>query len=277
MRELSGLSAQYGEALKNMAENAPQTQQIHYARMLTQVKSGWTTTQRQKYMKWFQKALNKKGGRSYAGHIFNMKKVALNHIPEKERDAFKTAEIFLNKKVDFSKLARAKGPGQAWTLELYKKLEKEKGLKGRSFDNGKKMFEAALCSSCHRFAADGNSIGPDLTSLGGRFDDKAIFEAILQPNLFISDQYAATTLTTKKGVFTGRIREEEGDVIRLFSNPYDPEKLTEVKTSDVIKREYSPVSMMPPGLIYSLNAEELLDFMAYLKSGGVKSHSYFKK
>jgi hypothetical protein len=41
-----------------------------------------------------------------------------------------------------------------------------------------------------------------------------------------------------------------------------------IKRADVKGVLPSPISPMPPGLIYTLNRNELLDLFAYMKSGG---------
>jgi hypothetical protein len=46
---------------------------------------------------------------------------------------------------------------------------------------------------------------------------------------------------------------------------------------NVISAKYSPASIMLPGLINSLNAEELKDLMAYLMSNGNATNAMFKK
>jgi putative heme-binding domain-containing protein len=278
IKELSRRSWKYGKALNNLISETPQTQQIHYARMLTQVKNGWTFAERQQYLSWYKSALSKKGGNSYSGHISNMQKVAIGHIPATERKAFEALIKNPNSAVDLSKLPKAKGPGKAWTIAQVVELEKGNGLKYRNFNNGKKMFAAALCSSCHRFAGEGNSAGPDLTGLGKRFDTTSIMEAIIAPSKFISDQYSTTVITTKdKSVYNGRIKQEEDGIIQLLVNPYDSSMVSEIESKDVTNRDISKVSLMPPGLIYSLNEDELLDLLAYLKSGGNAEHQYFKK
>ena len=48
--------------------------------------------------------------------------------------------------------------------------------------------------------------------------------------------------------------------------------MKEIKT-----REALPISMMPPGLINSMNPDELADLVAYMMSGGVKKGDAFKK
>ena len=45
----------------------------------------------------------------------------------------------------------------------------------------------------------------------------------------------------------------------------------------VKSRKPYPVSLMPEGLINSMNAEELKNLIAYLQSGGNPSHASFAK
>ena len=59
-------------------------------------------------------------------------------------------------------------PITTWTLdELSAAASTE--LKGRNFENGRKMFAAAGCFTCHRFGNEGGMTGPDLTGAGGRY------------------------------------------------------------------------------------------------------------
>ena len=39
----------------------------------------------------------------------------------------------------------------------------------------------------------------------------------------------------------------------------------------------SPTSLMPPGLINAMNADEVADLLAYILSGGDKRGKFFKK
>ena len=61
------------------------------------------------------------------------------------------------------------------------------------------MFAAANCYACHHFAGDGGAVGPDLTGLAGRFSPRDILESVLEPSKVISDQYAASVITTTTG------------------------------------------------------------------------------
>ena len=60
-------------------------------------------------------------------------------------------------------------------------------------------------------------------------------------------------------------------------NPLDPEEVRQVEKSEIVKREVSRVSLMPPGLLDTLNEEEVLDLMMYLSSGGKVGHTAFQK
>jgi hypothetical protein len=56
----------------------------------------------------------------------------------------------------------------------------------------------------------------------------------------------------------------------------DPLNLTKVEKSNVASKQASKLSMMPGGLINSMNAEEMKNLIAYFISGGDPKHKVFK-
>jgi hypothetical protein len=56
-----------------------------------------------------------------------------------------------------------------------------------------------------------------------------------------------------------------------------PDEKTRVKLTEIKARKPYNVSMMPPGLINSLNPEELQDLLAYVLSGGKAEDPMFKR
>ena len=70
--------------------------------------------------------------------------------------------------------------------------------------------------------------------------------------------------------------EKEGDKISVAENPLQPDRLTVLSQSDVKTRSKYPISAMPPGLLNSLNKDEVLDLVAFLLSGGNKEDKVFK-
>jgi hypothetical protein len=61
------------------------------------------------------------------------------------------------------------------------------------------------------------------------------------------------------------------------SNSSPLNQTTDVQKSDLKTRQVSPVSLMPPGLIDSMNRNEVLDLAAHILSDGQRSNPIFKK
>ena len=100
---------------------------------------------------------------------------------------------------------------------------------------------------------------------------------IVTPSKVISDQYGSETVTKKDGsVVIGRLGGETEKSISVMTNPFAPDSLIEIPLSEIASRTPLPVSMMPPGLINSLNPDELADLVAYLMSGANPEDKAFK-
>jgi putative heme-binding domain-containing protein len=152
--------------------------------------------------------------------------------------------------------------GSKWTLqELLTYLDTAEA-KHIDAARGRLAFEKAQCVKCHRYAARGESIGPDLSTVGQRFQKKEILESILFPSLVISDQYAAKTVTTTSGkTYTGIVGAAGSDAIVVLQ----PNGIkSTVKKSDIEQTEPSRRSAMPEGLLDRLTLEEIGELFAYL-------------
>ncbi|HET9487175.1 MAG TPA: c-type cytochrome, partial [Chryseosolibacter sp.] len=270
---------QYGMDIAGMLAKVPPAQQTYYATVLCNTKSGWTPELREKYFAWFKNAFGYKGGVSYVGFINKARQSALAHVPEDQLEHYKTIsgeELLSQSGNDLISGPQPKGPGKRWTVEEALPLVEGK-LNNRDFEQGKMMFDAARCSSCHLMRGEGSNIGPDLTQLGTRFSAKDMLEAIIEPNKTVSDQYAATVFTMKDGSsILGRLTNEDGEKYFISQNPFAPEVIREIPKQDVVSTKYSYISVMYPGLINRLNEEELKDLMAYLMAGGNKDHEIYK-
>ena len=119
--------------------------------------------------------------------------------------------------------------------------------------------------------------GPELTQLGTRFSNKDILEAIIYPSKTVSDQYASTVFYLKNGQsVVGRLVNEDKVNYSISQNPFAANELRKIPKKDVTSKRYSPESIMYPGLINSLNPEELRTLMAYLKSGGNQKNDVYR-
>ncbi len=269
---------QYGLDIANMLAKVPPAQQTYYANVLSQAKTGWTPQLQETYFKWFANAFQFKGGRSFVGFIDKNRKAALKNVPQ-DRFAYFNAlsgDSLLNRSgIDLAQAARPKGPGKNWQMATALPLVQE-GLTGRNLEQGKAMFGATLCSSCHMMKGEGGAVGPDLTQLGTRFSARDMLEAIIHPSKTISDQYAATVFSLKNGSSVlGRLTNEDATKYYISQNPFAPETVRTLLKKDVIKTKVSDISIMLPGMINGLNAEELKDLMAYLMSGGNKENAVY--
>ncbi|MDA0725050.1 MAG: c-type cytochrome [Verrucomicrobia bacterium] len=267
----------YGGSILSSMESAPNILNIHFLFCLKDVQEGWTMDHRKVYLAELKTLMSKKGGNMFTGYIQKIRDSAIASVPEKDRPSLQYLMGDI-KSIDISKLPKAKGPGVVWTVDSALKMLKEEPLAGRSLANGKKMFSAGLCVACHRVGPEGGGIGPDLTNLAKRSDYKAMLESTLQPNLVVSDQFEQHELKMKDGaVVMGRIVVDEKDSYSLVQSGLEPLKLKKVMKADVASKKGSKISMMPPGLANSMNADELKDLIAYFVSQGNNRHPVYKR
>ena len=262
----------YGGVVEKMLAKMPPAEGIHYAFALRNARTGWTPERRREYFSFLKEAAESyTGGNSYKGYLINTWKEALAHVPLEERAALPALSP-----PRLSELPKPKGPGRAWTVEELLPLV-EKGLRKRNFRNGRRMYLAAQCVVCHRFDAEGGSGGPDLTGVAGRFGVRDLLESIIEPSKVISDQYQGMVLRTRDGrVFSGRIVGEKEGKLQIATDLLKPDAIVEIPKSAVEESRVSTVSLMPTGLLNPLNADEVLDLVAYLLSAGNPEHPAFR-
>jgi putative heme-binding domain-containing protein len=262
----------YGGVVEKMLAKMPPAEGIHYAFALRNAKTGWTPERRREYFSFLKEAAEGyTGGNSYKGFLINAWKEALAHVPLEERAALPALSP-----PRLSELPKPKGPGRAWTVEELLPLV-EKGLRKRNFRNGRRMYLAAQCVVCHRFDAEGGSGGPDLTGVAGRFGVRDLLESIIEPSKVISDQYQGMVLRTRDGrVLSGRVVGEKEGKLQIAPDLLKPDEIVEVPKSAVEESRVSTVSLMPTGLLNPLNADEVLDLVAYLLSAGNPEHPAFR-
>ena len=273
------LQAPYAaEKIVALLESAPtQEEQIDYARTLRHVTVGWTPDLQERYFKWFTRAAGYEGGSSFQLFVENIKADAVANLSPEDKarlqpilDARPESDVPV-----FTAIPRKFV--KEWTMEELVPLL-ETGLKNRDFEHGRQMFGAAACFACHRFDNQGGSVGPDLTILSGRFSPRDILESVMDPNKQISDQYSSVQIVTVDGkVIHGRIVNLAGDSYRVQTDMMRPGKLTGVDRKQIEEIVESKVSMMPKGLLNTLQKEEVLDLMAYLLSRGDRGNAMFAK
>jgi putative heme-binding domain-containing protein len=160
-------------------------------------------------------------------------------------------------------------PRTEWKFEeLASSVEQLKT--GRSFSNGKQIFQAAVCVSCHKMNGVGNEIGPDLTKIDPKQDKPIeILRDILDPSLRINDKYQTFTFELNSGkIVTGLVVAETPDMVKVLENPLAKTEPLDIKKSSIAERKKAPTSIMPKGLLDKLTREEILDLIAYIAAKG---------
>jgi putative heme-binding domain-containing protein len=149
-------------------------------------------------------------------------------------------------------------------LGLSIRPERILGLKGDA-GRGRALFAnpALQCAKCHRVQPGKETVGPDLSKIGAKYNRAQLLESILEPSKTIDPNYVAWIVQLKSGdVLSGIIssRTETEIVLR------DAEKETKVPESAIERRVQQQKSLMPEGLFQHLTAQEAADLLSFLES-----------
>src|SRR5262249_6323235 len=113
-------------------------------------------------------------------------------------------------------LLKFTGPRKEWKYEdLASSVDQLNH--GRSFRNGKQMFQVASCIACHKMNGLGTEIGPDLTKLDPKQQAPIeILRDILEPSFRINEKYQTYLFELKSGrTVTGLILEESPRTVKV--------------------------------------------------------------
>ncbi len=150
-----------------------------------------------------------------------------------------------------------------WTYqELLSFLNTDEGAHGSSA-RGEDVFDRAQCIKCHRYGDRGEGIGPDLTTVSRRFQQKEILESIVFPSHVIADRYVSQIVTTRDGrTLTGIVGEASPKRIVILQSNGEKVELDRDKIDQSVP---SKVSAMPENLLNSLTLSQIADLFAYLR------------
>jgi putative membrane-bound dehydrogenase-like protein len=151
--------------------------------------------------------------------------------------------------------------GKKALFAKYKTLLTPDRVKSADANAGHKIFQQT-CATCHTLYGEGAKIGPDLTGSDRRNLDY-LLDNILDPSGVVPETYRVSNITLKDGrSLTGIVLNQTDRAVTLQTTT---EKLT-LQKSDVEETQKSQLSMMPDGLLESLNQQQVADLFAYLMS-----------
>jgi len=285
-RELSQLLVQLEaptgvpRILEQLQTAVTSEQQFDFAIALSVAKNEWTLERRKQFFDWFQKIAASQGGNFSFGYIEHARDRFVESFSEEEKIALAEEINAPLAQSETTSTLEARPLVKKWTLdELIEQTSQNhqaSASHAKSFQRGRRLFTAALCSTCHRMAGEGSSVGPDLTGTGGRLSPKDLLRAIVEPSYQISDQYHQMVFETGGRVLVGRILNLSEGQIYISTNMADPKTLIIIKTDEIDDQYPSDISIMPAGLLDTFELHETLDLMAYLRSGGNAEHQLYQ-
>jgi len=247
-------------------------QQIHYIYCLRNLKGEWKPESQEAVTQWFAKTQKEgwKGGASFTGFMELMWGSWLSNL--KHEDKLKAearlkelAPAALAEAGDFANKAGNKTISNQELSEYLLFDPMAYRLTNNTMEEGQKAYQKASCATCHKFGDLGIEVGPDLTDVGKRFKRKDLVEAVLYPSKTISDLWQAVQVTTTDGKnYFGVVESQDNSqiTIRLVTK----EKVN-IPVSQIKSREAAKTSLMPEGLLNTLNVQEAAALMNFLEKG----------
>lgn len=252
---------------------------IHYLEVMRKIPYGWSPDQRLAYKYWIDYALVQfKGGSLFQYFLGEIKKDFESTLTPAEKVLLERQKVKpLNDAYDGpfkpKNVERRMETGPAsfvknWTFEdLEFSLElvnSPRNPRERDFHRGKAMFEKGLCYNCHLMLDRGGSFGPELTYAGNSFGIEELTHTILSPSATINSRFQGTDFTLKDGsLVSGRILSET-NTHYVISKDWTGENIEEIPKSSLTETSPSHISEMPPGLINTMEKDEILDLLFFI-------------
>ncbi|WP_265595039.1 PVC-type heme-binding CxxCH protein [Haloferula sp. BvORR071] len=144
-------------------------------------------------------------------------------------------------------------------IERYRQFLGEDAILHANAKNGRAVFERT-CSACHTIFSAGGKIGPELP--GNFADVEYLLQNVLDPDAVIGRDYQQTFITTKDGkLVAGVVAGEDASTVTVKTLA----ETVAVSKDSIAKRELSQQSMMPAGLLGTLEEPEVRDLFLYLR------------
>ena len=120
------------------------------------------------------------------------------------------------------------------------------------------------CQQCHTLYGEGGKIGPDITG-SNRGDIRYLLGNIIDPNAVVPNEYRASIIETKDGrSVMGIVKKQDDKALTVAT----ANELVVIPRAEIASQQQSELSMMPEGLLATLNEQEFRDLIYYLSQPG---------
>jgi putative heme-binding domain-containing protein len=129
--------------------------------------------------------------------------------------------------------------------------------------SGKQVFNSR-CASCHKAGNEGASIGPDLITIGKKFDSQALLDAIVNPSAAIVFGYESWMVNTKDGESLYGFLISENKHSLVIKDIAGQKHTVDIKK--ITSKKKQEKSLMPDPGRNGLTEQNLADVVAFLRS-----------
>jgi putative heme-binding domain-containing protein len=128
--------------------------------------------------------------------------------------------------------------------------------------NGREVYRKN-CITCHRSGDEGHEVGPNLASVRTKSPEE-ILDQILDPNRLVEPQFFSYQILTTSGRVVDGILDSASETSVTLRRA---EAATETVLRANIERIFcSGISLMPEGMEKTVDAQQMADLIAFLRS-----------
>ena len=151
------------------------------------------------------------------------------------------------------------GSGKIYSVEEIAKIKGDP-VAGR-------LLFTRRCATCHKAGSEGNNIGPELTTIGKKFDRTALLDAIINPSAAIVFGYEPWLVNTKDGesVYGFLISENKNNVV---VKDITGQKHV-IPVSQISVKQKQNKSLMPDPIANGLSENDLANIVEFLLKGNI--------
>ncbi len=129
---------------------------------------------------------------------------------------------------------------------------------------GKAVFNAptSLCATCHSIDGSASKLGPDLGTIGNKFEKHELIRSVIEPGATVAVGYGTTVVELTDGSSrAGVVQSITRDSVHLIG--VDNVKVA-IARKDIASQRTEAISLMPPGLHLAMEPQGFADLIAYL-------------